>query len=72
MPETKKQKIRMSPSESATVFIVGTRRKGNDSNMWIIIETIKGVKRWKKIIRETNKTKKTKKTNKTKKIKKTN
>lgn len=38
---------RPSPSESATLFKVGTVKKGNDGNMWIIIQTKSGVKRWK-------------------------
>jgi hypothetical protein len=45
----KKRKDRPSPSESATTFKVGTKKKGNDGNMWIIIENKNGVKRWSKI-----------------------
>ena len=50
----KKKKIgnltRPSPSESATQFNIGTKRKGNDGNMWIVIKTTSGVKRWKKLL----------------------
>jgi hypothetical protein len=54
---------RQGPSESATTFPVGTKKRGNDGNMWVIIQT-KNSKRWSKV----NKTKKTSKTsNKTKK-----
>ena len=45
----KKKKDRPSPSESATKYEVGTKKRGNDGNMWIIIETANGVKRWKKL-----------------------
>lgn len=41
-------KLRPSPSESATLFKVGTKKKGNDGNIWIITETKTGVKRWSK------------------------
>ena len=40
---------RPSPSESATVFKVGTKRKGNDGNTWVIKENKNGTKRWVKI-----------------------
>ena len=43
-----KKKDRPSPSESATKFKVGTKKKGNDGNMWIIVENKNGVKRWSK------------------------
>ena len=43
------KKDRPSPSESATKFKVGTKKKGNDGNMWIIVENKNGVKRWSKI-----------------------
>ena len=43
-----KKKDRPSPSESATQFKVGTKKKGNDGNMWIIVENKNGVKRWSK------------------------
>ena len=37
---------RPSPSESATLFKIGTIKKGNDGNMWIIKETVNGIKKW--------------------------
>jgi hypothetical protein len=45
---------RQAPSESANDFVLGTKKRGNDGNMWIIIQT-KNSKRWSKV----NKTKKT-------------
>jgi arsenate reductase-like glutaredoxin family protein len=45
---------RQGPSESATIFPIGTKKRGNDGNMWVIIQT-KNSKRWSKV----NKTKKT-------------
>jgi len=45
---------RQGPSESATTFPVGTKKRGNDGNNWIVIQT-KNSKRWSKL----NKTKKT-------------
>lgn len=39
---------RPSPSESATLFKVGTIKTGNDGNKWIIVENNNGVKRWQK------------------------
>lgn len=41
-------KTRKGPTESATKFKVGTKKKGNDDNMWIIIKTKSGTHRWKK------------------------
>ena len=59
---------RQGPSESATTFPVGTKKRGNDGNNWIVIQT-KNSKRWSKVnnntLKKTNKTKKT--SNKTKK-----
>ena len=37
---------RPSPSESATAFPVGTRRKGNDGRTWVVRATLAGVRRW--------------------------
>ena len=45
---------RQGPSESATTFPVGTKKRGNDGNNWIVIQT-KNSKRWSKV----NTTKKT-------------
>jgi len=38
---------RQSPSESATLFKVGTKKIGNDGNRWIVSEIKNGVQRWK-------------------------
>ena len=38
---------RKGPSQSATQFDVGTRRKGGDGNMWKVVESGE-TKRWKK------------------------
>ena len=38
---------RKSPTESATLYKLGTKKKGNDNNTWIITENKNGVKRWK-------------------------
>ena len=53
---------RQAPLESANNFALGTKKRGNDGNMWVIIQT-KSSKRWSKV----NKLQKTKKTKKTKK-----
>ena len=45
---SKTEKIRKGPSESATIFPIGTIKKGNDGNKWKIIETGTGVHRWSK------------------------
>ncbi len=45
---------RQAPPESANNFALGTKKRGNDGNMWVIIQT-KNSKRWSKV----NKTKKT-------------
>ena len=47
---------RKGPNESATKFKKGTRKRGNDGNMWIIATTSSGTHRWQKIT--TSKTKK--------------
>ena len=49
---------RQGPSESATIFPVGTKKRGNDGNNWIVIQT-KTSKRWSKV--NENKLQKTKK-----------
>lgn len=43
-----KKKSRQGPDESATKFSIGTVKKGNDGNNWIIIATKNGTHRWKK------------------------
>ena len=40
---------RKAPSQSATKFKKGTKKRGNDGNMWIIDTTSSGIQRWKKI-----------------------
>jgi arsenate reductase-like glutaredoxin family protein len=45
---------RKGPTESANNFSIGTKKRGNDGNMWVIIQT-KNSKRWSKV----NNTKKT-------------
>lgn len=40
-------KQRKSPEESATLYKIGIKKKGNDGNTWIITENKNGVKRWK-------------------------
>jgi hypothetical protein len=57
--------VRQGPSESATIFPVGTIKRGNDGNNWIVIQT-KNSKRWSKVNNNTlQKTKKTSKASKT-------
>lgn len=48
--------VRRSPTQSATLFRLGTVKKGNDNNLWKIIKTKNGVKRWQKISSNTKKT----------------
>jgi hypothetical protein len=64
---------RQGPSESATTFPVGTKKRGNDGNIWVIIQT-KNSKRWSKLnnntLQKTSKTSKTSKTTKKYTIKK--
>ena len=43
------EKLRPSPTQSATLFKVGTIKKGNDGNRWIVKKSGKSV-RWVKII----------------------
>jgi hypothetical protein len=54
MPKT--EKIRKSPTESATMFGVGDVKKGNDGNTWKIIATSSGVHRWQKLTNARSKT----------------
>jgi hypothetical protein len=53
-------KVRKGPTASASKFSVGTKKKGNDGNMWKIVENKKGTKRWLKISNVKSKTKKSK------------
>jgi len=55
------KELRKGPSASATKFSIGTKKKGNDGNMWIIIATSSGIHRWKKIGTSTKKKEKHKK-----------
>jgi hypothetical protein len=43
------KKKRPSPGESATLFKVGTKKKGNDGNIWVIKKNKNGVNRWSKV-----------------------
>jgi hypothetical protein len=52
---------RQAPYESANDFTLGTKKRGNDGNMWVIIQT-KNSKRWSKV--NENKLQKTKKNQK--------
>lgn len=38
--------MRKSPSQSATLYKVGTKKKGNDGNTWVIVVNKNNVKRW--------------------------
>jgi DNA ligase-1 len=51
---------RPSPSESATLFSIGTSKLGNDGNYWKVILTKNNIKRWKKESIPKTKTPKTK------------
>lgn len=39
-------KLRKSPSESATEFPVGTIKRGNDGNDYVVTKTVTNVSRW--------------------------
>lgn len=45
----KSKSIRPSPVDSATIHNLGTRKRGGDGKMWIIVSTKKGTKRWRRI-----------------------
>jgi hypothetical protein len=45
----KAKKDRPSPSESATSVKEGTKKKGNDGNMWVVKKNSAGVQRWVKL-----------------------
>lgn len=55
--------MRKGPSESATKYKVGTKKKGNDGNYWIIKKQKNGVQRWVKTEKNNTKRKNTKKKN---------
>ncbi len=44
--EAKPKKTRKGPTESATLFAVGTRKRGNDGGMWVVRATTAGVHQW--------------------------
>lgn len=46
--------MRLSPTESATLYNIGYVKKGNDNNLWIIVIDKNGVKKW-KIIKKNSK-----------------
>ena len=50
-------KIRKGPSSSATKSSVGTKKKGNDGNMWKVVKNKNGTKRWVKMSKVTLKNK---------------
>lgn len=50
--QKKLNKNRPSPPQSATLFNKGTKKKGNDGNMYIIETNKNGTKKWKKYIKE--------------------
>ena len=58
--------MRKGPEESATLFSVGTKKKGNDGNIWVIVKNKNGVKRWQKSLFKNSlfKKKRTKRTKK--------
>ena len=45
----KKRENRPSPSDSATLYEVGFKKKGNDGNMYEVVVNKNNIKRWKKI-----------------------
>lgn len=60
-------KQRKSPSASATLFPVGTKRTGNDGGQWMVEANKNGVRRWiavKQAVRGSLKTRKTVKASK--------
>jgi len=40
--------LRPSPTDSATLYSTGTKKKGNDGNIWVVTKTSTGTKRWTK------------------------
>jgi hypothetical protein len=63
--KTNNNKTRKGPSESATKYKVGTRKLGNDGNVWIVKKAVNGVQRWAKIKNNSIKKIKSKSKNKT-------
>lgn len=56
--------MRKGPEESATKFSIGTRKKGNDGNAWVITETNKGTQRWQRTKKKSKKKSKKRRTRK--------
>ena len=56
------KKVRKGPIASATSFSVGTKKKGNDGNFWIVVATKANVHKWQKIKNSTKTATKTAKT----------
>ena len=54
------KKVRKGPTASATAFSVGTKKKGNDGNYWIVVATKANVHKWQKIKNSKNSIKSTK------------
>ena len=46
---TKRKTSRKSPEESATLFNLGTKRKGKYGKMYIVVKTSNGIKRWQEL-----------------------
>jgi hypothetical protein len=61
------KKVRQGPSASATAFNIGTKKKGNDGNYWIVVATKSNVHRWQKIANNKSKRSKVSKVSNTKK-----
>ena len=59
------KKVRKGPTASATAFNVGTKKKGNDGNYWIVVATKANVHKWQKIKNSTKTAKTAKTTTKT-------
>ena len=57
------KKVRKGPTASATEFSVGTKKKGNDGNYWIVVANKANVHKWQKIKKTTKSTKSKKTTN---------
>lgn len=43
------KKFRPSPTQSATLYIPGTQKVGNDQSLWTIVTNKNGVNRWQKV-----------------------
>lgn len=48
--QTSKPMPRPSPTDSATLYPVGTQMKGNDGNIWEIRANASGVQRWQRVV----------------------